>query len=76
MKRDPFDAMFDELLANGFVKQAGVGADGEPEYQLTGKADEFVERMRLHEKLQSKKPLTAAEQQRVNEIVAGLSKQN
>jgi hypothetical protein len=76
MNLDPFDAMFGELLAKGFVKQVGVGADGEPQYQLTDKAGEFVERMRLHEKLQTKQPLTAAEQQRVHEIVAGLSKQN
>lgn len=76
MNLDPFDAMFGELLAKGFVKQAGVGADGESQYQLTGKAGEFVEWMRLHEKLQSQQPLTAAEQQRVNQIVARLSKQN
>jgi hypothetical protein len=76
MPPDLFDAAFDELLAKGFLEQTGVDADGEPQYRLTGKAADYFERANLHAKLKAKQPLTAQEQQRVNQIVAGLTKQN
>lgn len=50
------DNFFDELIEEGFVKQVGVGPNGEPKYKLTAKADRYFDAVSFMEYLKQNTP--------------------
>ncbi len=54
--KDDFDKSFDELVSKGFIEEVGVGPDGEPEYRLTHKSDNYQNTKELLEWINQNSP--------------------
>jgi len=53
---EEFDASFDELVENGFLKQVGIDEKGEPQYRLTKKSEQYADRLAFKKFLENNTP--------------------